>query len=259
MKPFSKEHIAILLEKFNALADQYLSEDIICNNHIELKREHTLMVCKEIQSLADEIGFSPEETRLAYVIALFHDIGRFEQFYRYRTFDDSRSLNHAALSVDIIKSDGLTEHIPDAYREIICRTIINHNIPVYQAEDTDEVDRYTKLLRDADKLDILRVVTHKELRRLLEWKEQTDHYEVPDIIYRRFQDHRLVTLDLVRSLNDIRLVRIGWIFDINHGVTFKKIRNRKLLDKIFDLIPGSERMDQIKAIVRDFLNDKIPA
>ena len=257
MKPFSKEHITLLKDRFNALAGRYLSDDIICNDHIELKREHTLKVCEEIKSLAEAIGFSQEKTMLAYIIALFHDIGRFEQFYRFGTFDDSCSLNHAALSVDIVKSDGFIEDIPEAYHDLIFRTIINHNIPFFQVRENDDVAMFTKLLRDADKLDIWRVVTQDELRQILEWKDQTEKYDVPDAIFQRFLDHQIITLDLVRSVNDMRLLRIGWIFDINLSATFERIIERKLLEKIFVLIPRSEQLDQIKTIVGNYLSEKM--
>ena len=257
MKPFSKEHIAQLKDRFNALAGRYLSDDVICNDHIELKREHTLKVYDEIKSLAEEIGFTQENIMLACIIALFHDIGRFEQFNRFRTFDDSSSLNHAALSIEILRSDGFMDDIPEAFHDIIFRTIINHNIPVFQVRENDEVALFTKLLRDADKLDIWRVITQDELRRILEWKEHTDKYDVPDVIFKRFRDHQIVTLDLVRSVNDMRLLRIGWIFDINFSVTFERIKERKLLEKIFVLIPRSERIDQIKTIAVNYLGEKM--
>jgi putative nucleotidyltransferase with HDIG domain len=257
VKPFSKEHIAQLKDRFNALAGRYLSDDVICNDHIELKREHTLKVYDEIKSLAEEIGFTQENIMLACIIALFHDIGRFEQFNRFRTFDDSSSLNHAALSIEILRSDGFMDDIPEAFHDIIFRTIINHNIPVFQVRENDEVALFTKLLRDADKLDIWRVITQDELRRILEWKEHTDKYDVPDVIFQRFRDHQIVTLDLVRSVNDMRLLRIGWIFDINFSVTFERIKERKLLEKIFVLIPRSERIDQIKTIAVNYLGEKM--
>ncbi|MBN2212984.1 MAG: HD domain-containing protein [Bacteroidales bacterium] len=256
MKPFGKVHIAHLTFRFNALAGSYLSDDTLCNSHIEIKRVHTLMVCEEIKSLAEETGLSTEKARLAYIIALFHDIGRFRQFQQYRTFDDSRSVNHAALSVDIIKSDGFLEHIPETFHELIFQTILNHNIPFVDGYENSETELFTKLLRDADKLDILRVITSDDLRHVLEWEEKTDSYRVPDTILQRFRDHQIVTLDLVRSVNDLRMVRISWIFDINFSLTIQKIKERKYLEKLFGLIPGSERLNQIKTIIEDYIMTK---
>ena len=256
MEPFSKQHINYLTDRLNNLADSYMSDDAVCNIHVELKREHTLMVCEEIRSLAEETGLSQEQISLAVIIALFHDMGRFEQFYRFRTFDDSCSVNHASLSVEIIKSDGYLEYIPDTFHDTIFQAILNHNIPYVDVCKNDEEELFTKLLRDSDKLDILRVVTRDDLRQVLESKDETDNYEVPDAILQRFRNHQIVTLDLVRSVNDLRLVRIGWIFDINFNATFGKIEQRELLEKLFDLMPGSEKMNQIKAIAESYIQMK---
>ena len=214
------------------------------------------MVCEEIKSLAEETGLSQEKINMAVIIALFHDMGRFEQFYRFRTFDDSRSVNHASLSVDIIKSDGFLDDIPDTCHDTIIQAILNHNIPFIDVYENDEEALFTKLLRDSDKLDILRVVTSDDLRQVLEWKDEKENYEVLDAILQRFRNHQIITLDLVRSVNDLRLVRVGWIFDINFSATYKKIKERKLLEKLFGLMPGSEEINQIKAIVNHFVQMK---
>ena len=39
---------------------------------------------------------------VAEAIALFHDVGRFPQYARYKTFRDSISTNHAALGASVL-------------------------------------------------------------------------------------------------------------------------------------------------------------
>ena len=56
-------------------------------------------------------GLSGEALYMAETAALLHDIGRFEQFHRYKTFSDARSEDHAALGVDAIKEEGLLQSI----------------------------------------------------------------------------------------------------------------------------------------------------
>ena len=43
--------------------------------------------------------------RIAEAVALLHDVGRFEQYKRYGTFNDRKSVNHAALGVEIMKKN----------------------------------------------------------------------------------------------------------------------------------------------------------
>ena len=55
---------------------------------------------------------------LAEIMALFHDIGRFEQYKQYRTFSDYRSEDHAALGVKVIKANRILNGFEPAEAEI---------------------------------------------------------------------------------------------------------------------------------------------
>lgn len=258
MQPLSSEHINYLKNKFNSFASSFLSKDKVCNDHIELKREHTHRVCDEMKFLAVQTGLSNEKTAIAYIIALFHDIGRFGQFCKYRTFDDSRSINHAALSVETIKSEGFFDNIPEKYHELIIKTILNHNIPYPDFSEDDEITFFSKLLRDADKLDIWNVITQDELRQVIEQDDEELIYEVPLQIFQRFVNREIVNMNLTNSVNDMRLMRISWVFDIYFNATFTEIKKRGLLEKIFQLIPPSEKVLDLKIIVREYIEKGIP-
>ena len=71
--------------------------------NITLKEDHTHRVCKAIVEIGVALGLHHDALRLAEAIALLHDIGRFEQFTRYRTFMDMRFKSHAA---DMRKKEG---------------------------------------------------------------------------------------------------------------------------------------------------------
>ena len=47
---------------------------------IEIKIIHSLKVCEEIIALAKALSLSEEQTAIAEIMGLFHDIGRFEQY-----------------------------------------------------------------------------------------------------------------------------------------------------------------------------------
>jgi len=53
--------------------------------------------------LAEEFGLGANQKRIAEVIALFHDIGRFEQFVRYRTYNDVKTVNHCLLGLEVLR------------------------------------------------------------------------------------------------------------------------------------------------------------
>ena len=63
---------------------------------IELKLRHTFHVVDACFYLARALKLSDEETYIAYLIGLLHDVGRFEQLTRFHSFDDSL-IPHAKL------------------------------------------------------------------------------------------------------------------------------------------------------------------
>lgn len=127
-------------------------------HNIELKKDHTGRVCKEIVNLGKQLGLDDDALRLAEIIALLHDIGRFEQYARYQTFLDGKSENHAELGLRILKKHEVLTQFDDTIRDVILRSIQYHNRASLPQEETEPCLFFTKLLCDADKLDIWNVL-----------------------------------------------------------------------------------------------------
>ena len=58
---------------------EYLKDYDIENGSIKLKLRHTYEVVRKSEYIASRLGLNKENTELAKLIALLHDIGRFEQ------------------------------------------------------------------------------------------------------------------------------------------------------------------------------------
>ena len=68
--------------EFEKYLDEYDRED----EQIYLKIEHTYGVVKYAGEIAERIECSGEDVALAEMIGLLHDIGRFAQIRRFRSF-----------------------------------------------------------------------------------------------------------------------------------------------------------------------------
>ncbi len=68
--------------------------------NISIKEEHTRNVCGNIVQIAQGLSLDGTGIALAEAIALYHDIGRFPQYQKFKTFKDSISVNHAALGAE---------------------------------------------------------------------------------------------------------------------------------------------------------------
>ena len=58
------------------------------------KMQHAVEVGLEARRIAISLDLSDDKISLAEAVGLLHDIGRFEQYARYKTFLDYRSINH---------------------------------------------------------------------------------------------------------------------------------------------------------------------
>jgi len=105
--------------RFNIYLKQWYNTDSeLVKKNLRLKEGHTERVIENIVELSNLLHLSERQKFLAEVIALFHDIARFKQFYYYKTFDDKKSFDHAEEGVKIIKENGFLNGISvdDQYR-----------------------------------------------------------------------------------------------------------------------------------------------
>ena len=118
------------LEKFRGWFDDYVAgfygDDEFVNANLKLKQEHSRRTCEEMLYLAEELGLSDERKQIAEVIALFHDIGRFEQFVKYGTYNDPRSVDHGLLGVKVLSETKTLNGLAREEREIIEKAIEYH-------------------------------------------------------------------------------------------------------------------------------------
>jgi len=243
---------------FNDYVQTFKSDDTDLQQNITLKEEHSKRVCKEILDIGGKIGLSDEELALAEIIALFHDIGRFEQYARYRTFVDQASVNHAEFGVEILKENGVLDSLDEPTRDLVLKTTLYHNRAALPQEESKTCLFFTRLLRDADKLDIWRVVT--DYYSLSSGKRNEaielglpDTPEISEDVYRDLMEGRIVSINHLKNLNDFKLLQIGWVYDVNFVPTFQSVRERGYLEMIRDALPESDKTEMIFSVILSYV------
>jgi HD superfamily phosphodiesterase len=243
---------------FSAYVKSFQSENPEHQRNLDLKKDHTKRVCDEIREIGNSLALNEEELRLAETIALLHDIGRFEQYQRYKTFSDIKSEDHAALGIKLLYENGVLSGLDPSTRELILSAISNHNRAKLPEGVTEKCLFFTKLLRDADKLDILRVVTDYYQRRnephnaALEL-ELPDSSEISDKICADLMAEKSPDVKYVKTLNDFKLLQMGLIYDVNFQRTFQLIQERRYLEIIRDVLPHSEKIRNVYSTLRSYL------
>ena len=255
------------VEKFKNWFDQYTAgfygDDEFVNANIKLKKDHSKRTCEEIVDLADELGLGSDQKRLAEVTALFHDVGRFRQFIRYRTYNDPRSVNHCLLGLEVLLETKIFEDLEPKEREVIEKSIEYHGLKKLPADLNGDCLLFSKLLRDADKLDIFYVVTEY----YAQYREDPDSFKLevelpdepwysPEVLEAILAQER-IDYNKLKTWNDMKLLQLGWVYDVNFAATLKRIRQRGLLEKIVEFLPDTEDIKKVKERVLGYVDSRI--
>ncbi|HEX9062097.1 MAG TPA: HD domain-containing protein [Clostridia bacterium] len=236
-------------------------EDI--DYHIRLKEEHTLRVCSIIKDVGIRINLDEPQLYLAEAIALFHDIGRFEQYKRYRTFSDRKSEDHAVLGIGVLENSGILQAVEEKERNILIKAISCHNILSLPAPMEPECLMFCKLIRDADKVDILYI--------LIGYYEKPESYKNLNIgeaslpcgysrdVLTDVLNSRMVKYEDVKTSVDMKLLRLSWIFDINFKYTLGLIKEKGYAESIISSLPNIEEINKVGKKVLDYVDALILA
>ena len=229
--------------------------------NIGLKELHSWKVSKEITTIALNLGVDRNDLLLAEAIGLLHDIGRFEQFIRYKTFADTESVNHGEFGAEILEKTSLLDFVESRDKHIIFDCIRYHNALKIPLDLSERSVFFLTLIRDADKLDIYRVVTeHYQNREVEENKtieldlEDSDH--ISDSAVNSIFSHKPIKYNELRSLNDFKLLQLSWVFDINHEKTARLILQREYLKMIRSSLPDNKRIDSVFSYICSIIESK---
>jgi len=255
------------LEQFHVWFDGYVStfygDDEYVNTNLKLKEEHSRLVCEQARYLADELKLSENQSLLAETIAIFHDVGRFEQFVKYKTYNDPRSVNHSELAIEVLEKNKVLNVLDAGETEIVKTAIKLHNVKELPADLDDRISLQAKLIRDADKIDIYRVIIEDEEgfkaqgeKFLREMEFPSEPYCTPEIIEAVMTQQR-IGYSRLRTQNDFRLLQLSWVFDMNFVPTLQRIKDTGLLERLLGLMPQIPEIAKAGKYVLDYIEKRI--
>ena len=243
-------------EEFIEYTKNYNLEDI----NIKRKQMHSLRVMEISKKIAEYIGLSQEDVKLAELIGLLHDIGRFEQYSNYHTFRDDHSIDHGDYAVTILEKEIRKYIRTDEYDNIIKVAIKNHNKYQIKENITDKEELFSKIIRDADKIDILDSIFTKFYKGKEEeiGKEIIFEEDIQD--FRKFKSIR-TRKDREGQLYEI-IVMLAFIFDINYQMSLKILQEKDIINKILNQFDFKDQntkilIEEIRNICNNYIKDKL--
>jgi len=248
----NQAELETLYRWFNGYVEPYLDIDEEGARNIRLKIEHTRKVCEAMELLSAGEALSLKDSRIASAVALLHDVGRFPQYLRWRTFRDDDSDNHARMAIDVIREENLLDALVQGEQLLIEEAIRFHNMLQTPKLVKSPTRLFINLIRDADKIDIWRVFT--ELLDLPVEKRASaatlGFADLPDAVtdecVRTLATGSVVQLKDVRVLNDFKILQISWVYDLNFRSSRRLLLERGHIPALAASLP--ERADIGKAV-----------
>lgn len=239
---------------------KYTNNYDIENENIDRKIYHSLRVMEISKKIATNMGLENEKIELATLIGLLHDIGRFEQFKIYQTYSDLESIDHGDLGADILKQNNFIRNFikESKYDEIILKSVQNHNKYKIADDLNKEEKLFCKIVRDADKIDILYEAIE------IFWKngrEEIQNDLISDKVYNEFLNKKLIKKDKNMKKNGIDklVLMLAFVFDINFHESLEILKKEDYLNKIlnnfdFKSQDTKEKIENIRNVLNLYLN-----
>ncbi len=234
------------------------------DSRIRLKIAHTYRVAAIGEQIAGSLGLSGADADLAWLAGMLHDVGRFEQLRRFGTFSDADSMDHAQFAIKLLFEEGsLWEYLParcdggyERELEILRSAIGNHN--TYQIEEglDERTEMFCNILRDADKVDIFRVICEKDRRDAFGFTaQQLWSSGVTPEVEQAFMEHHAVLRSLKRQPADHIIAIAAMAFELVYPESRRIAREQGYLFRLLDCSFEKRETEEIFARLRQCLEE----
>lgn len=248
-----------VLNAFEAYVENYNKKD----EKVRLKIEHTYRVSELCEKIARSLKLCKEDVELAWLLGMLHDVGRFEQLRQYGTFIDAQSIDHALFGAEILFDGGkIRDYLEDTSEDKLIRSAVAYHSAYRLPEELDERTRmFCQILRDGDKVDILKVnvdfpleeiynVSTAELRSCEVTKEVMDAF---------FEEHAVLR-SLKKTPVDNVVGHISLIYEIVFPESVRITVKQGYLDKLMEFRSENpktmEQFEQIRKKMKKYQKDQ---
>ena len=197
------------------------------------------------------------------MIALFHDVGRFPQFAQYRTYKDVRSVDHCRLGVEVLAQEGILSCLRREEQQWVERAVECHGRKALPSDLRGQALLFAKLIRDADKLDIYRIVVGSYRAYRQDPAKYSFEIELPDepghspAVLDAVAGGRVVDYLDLRTMNDMKLCQLGWVYDLNFAASIERLKQRGYIEELLSLLPQTPDMAKVSEKIHSYMAAKL--
>lgn len=252
-----------IIQTFQTYTEKYNDKD----PKIALKIHHTYRVAELCEQIARSEKLEKEDQELAWMLGMLHDIGRFEQLRRYDTFQDAVSVDHAALGADILfaaqeQEPFIRKFVTDDSEDALIETAIRLHSAYRVAEDINlRTKSFCHMLRDADKIDILRVNIETPLEEIYNTTtEELYAAEVTQEVMDSFYEHHATLRSIKRTPVDHIAGHVSLIFELVFPESIRIVKEQRYWERLLDFPSENQKtrqqLHEIKQEMQRFLKQK---
>ena len=231
----------------------------VSDTKIALKIAHTYRVADNCEQIARSIDLSDEDVEFAWLSGMLHDVGRSEQVKRYNTFIDSESVDHAEFGADLLFGDErlVEDYTSDRSLDAKMETVIRqHN--KYRIDEAVSGDTlvFCNILRDADKVDILRVNVETPMEEIYNVSEdELFSSGVSEKVMEQVRMHLAVNRDVMVSPAEHLIGHIALAFELVYPKSWELAKEQGYLYKMFEFPSKNPQTLAAVAATRQELED----
>ncbi len=225
---------------------------------MQLKLEHSLSVLNLTGHILADERPSPDLQRACLLAALYHDLGRFRQYLDFHTFKDRESCNHALLSLKVLREKQCLDPEKKPVEKIARSAIILHNRFRLPQNLPREIEFAAWIIRDADKLDILRIMdahladsggyNPTVVLSLPDKQDSGSSKVIEDAL-----NGRVAAYADLQSVNDFRVLLGTWFYDLHFPASRRKFLSDSHIWRIIEDLPENKIYSQARQkLLRDF-------
>lgn len=246
--------------------DSFVKDNFNLNDEkIFHKMNHTYQVVINAEYICNDMHLNTEDKDLAMIIALLHDIGRFDQAKQMKSFrEDLTNYDHAMLGVKLLFESGEIRKFikTDKYDTVIKKAIVNHSKYILDESNLTEKEKlHCKIIRDADKLDSFRAKTVDDIFTMANiYEKDIEDSQITEKVYNDFMNEKTIISKDRKTGIDIWISYIAFVFGLEFNSSLKLVKQKDYINKLFDRFnykKEKEKMELLRNKALNYINDRL--
>jgi len=236
--------------------EEYIKKIDMNNNWAKAKYFHSLKSMDMARIIANDLGiFNEEEIVIIELIALFHDIGNFEnKTYNYLDYNEEDT---SMKSIEILFDEGLLRKItPETkYDNLIKLGIFCHNKDGLPKNIDDKTICICNILKDVYRLEQIRMIINYPYidNRITSYPSS--------LVYNDFKTFKCLNAKIADNNADNILIVLSNMFSLNYDISYSILEENDYVGKIIDSLDFEDKkiekfFKQIEGVLKNYLRKK---